>query len=799
MVTPCDPGTVPFHSHAPTSPPIPTGPLNPTGLHLPLAAPGLQPLPRTDNIGSSQLSREEQEVMFSTLEAIFQRAEEAEGGVGVSELRPLSTDVDEEYRTSGGRNVDALRGVRNILDQMWWSESEFMTKAAEVLADGSRDPEWRIPYGEAGVLDFFLRVVATEGVEHNLMYHSLRLVGNSCADTETDANRARVVSQNYTLSIIKQLRDLNLAKIVVPVIYNVCVDYGMPPPSSWIRSLAESVREPAQQQAANNGLNNELINLLCDRRFLEAGGRNVVGYASRLIELIVSLPNGTNMSPENAVETLFGLTADPDTDLEDFLTLISSAVAHLSDVRFQRYMIAQRSLEKPLSILVESYSRFSQSDDLVPSISSLDISSLTPRPEVPEDEKLLSRMRFNLIESLSEISSIPEFAPTYPLDSPLIGSLRMWLTVPHTQLQVCACVMLGNLARSDDICWTMVHDFRIHEPLIAILEDGSDPQALHAVIGFLKNLALLAGNKAILGKARLLEVLSRLWALETIPHIQFAGVSLARQVISGSQENVARLLTPLSPDPDSPAHSRTYLTLLLSLHGKSDQLPTKIEIARAVTAICRTLNTSPPPTLNLDIEDLKLRLFRLHIDVGQPIAVMLGQTKWPLIRSEAWFTFALMARHPEGAAVVSHALHSSEVFKTLVETVTGMQFTLEALGGVDEEALFDSTILNEEPTQEEAMNQSDRQKKKESEEQMARIDRENAIVLVNELLKNNSGHLAPIHCQILQDILHNKSVAQGSYDEFMERAKASWEARPGPEHGCPLDKGGEGGGSYDTF
>ena len=242
------------------------------------------------------------------------------------------------------------------------------------------------------------------------------------------------------------------------------------------------------------------------------------------------------MSPENAVEILFSVATDPETDLEDFLTLISSATAHLSDIRFQRYMIAQSSLETPLSILVDSYSRFSESDGLVPSISGLDISSLTPRSEEPENEKLLSHMRLTLIESLSEISAIPEFATAYPLESPLIGSLRMWLTVPHTQLQVCACIMLGNLARSDDICRTMVHDFHIHEPLIAILEDGSDPQALHAAIGFLKNLALLAENKAILGNARLLEVLSRLWALETTPHIQFAGATLARQVISGSRK-----------------------------------------------------------------------------------------------------------------------------------------------------------------------------------------------------------------------------------------------------------------------
>jgi hypothetical protein len=77
-----------------------------------------------------------------------------------------------------------------------------------------------------------------------MMLYSLRLIGNSCADTgirspdadvvsistylEIDANRARVISQNYTLPIIKQLRNPGLAKIAVLVIYNICVDYGMP-------------------------------------------------------------------------------------------------------------------------------------------------------------------------------------------------------------------------------------------------------------------------------------------------------------------------------------------------------------------------------------------------------------------------------------------------------------------------------------------------------------------------------------------------------------------------------------------
>ena len=41
----------------------------------------------------------------------------------------------------------------------------------------------RIPLGDAQILNFFLNVVAAEGVHLNLMSQALRLIGNACADT----------------------------------------------------------------------------------------------------------------------------------------------------------------------------------------------------------------------------------------------------------------------------------------------------------------------------------------------------------------------------------------------------------------------------------------------------------------------------------------------------------------------------------------------------------------------------------------------------------------------------------------
>lgn len=78
--------------------------------------------------------------MFSSLNAVFERAEEAEGGVGVNELRAAS-DIAHDHGTREDQ-LRALKDVRGILDQMWWCNSNFLVTAAEVLADGSRDCEF---------------------------------------------------------------------------------------------------------------------------------------------------------------------------------------------------------------------------------------------------------------------------------------------------------------------------------------------------------------------------------------------------------------------------------------------------------------------------------------------------------------------------------------------------------------------------------------------------------------------------------------------------------------------------------
>jgi hypothetical protein len=88
-----------------------------------------------------QIPLEKQSAMLATLEAVFESAEEAEGGIGVSELRSWSVDSD----LGELPRVESLRRVTDILNQMWASNSGFLDRSAEVLADASRKREQITP------------------------------------------------------------------------------------------------------------------------------------------------------------------------------------------------------------------------------------------------------------------------------------------------------------------------------------------------------------------------------------------------------------------------------------------------------------------------------------------------------------------------------------------------------------------------------------------------------------------------------------------------------------------------------
>lgn len=49
---------------------------------------------------------------------------------------------------------------------------------ADIVEEG-----WRLPFGETGILDVVMNIIASPGIDDDLAKQSLRIVGNSCIDT----------------------------------------------------------------------------------------------------------------------------------------------------------------------------------------------------------------------------------------------------------------------------------------------------------------------------------------------------------------------------------------------------------------------------------------------------------------------------------------------------------------------------------------------------------------------------------------------------------------------------------------
>ncbi|TGJ86577.1 hypothetical protein E0Z10_g2204 [Xylaria hypoxylon] len=617
------------------------------------------------------------------------------------------------------QRAKALGRVADIAQNLWKTEpgSPDLDILARRAGDAARVEENRTPLGESGLLEFFCSVVSTQGVRSTLIVQCLRIIGNSSADK--DENRARVVASGCLPSIVSLLNDDSILAYVIPVLFNICVDY-----------------EPAQKAIYQAGINPELISLVSGPRL--EGAAPLMSYISKLLGFVATQEPEANLVHPATPFVLLSLANNQPSpiDIEDFLGQASVALTYLSQEQFQQSFLETRG---SINLILQTFSTACEDSDA---------------SQDPDDEPQLKQVQAAFTATLADLSAQPLFASSCPLDGPEVQTLQDWISTPHIPLRSAACLTLGNIARSDEKCIYLVQQRGIHKPLIKSLTDPENVDAglLHSILSFLKNLAIPAENKPILGNAGLLEtdVLPRIWDLDTQTQVQFDAVSLTRLLLVGCLENVHRICAPLAEDAASPLHARSKLHLLIDLNARSDQEPTQMETARAITTVCRVLHSldsphtpqskiptdSPPSTTATPAESLKA-FYSTHSTITDAMQRLIQQTKFPALRSEQLFVFALMARTSEGAAAVARAMHHAELVSAIVEIVTGEQATptptSTSTSNVESDQTPPSSLSDiaqlanleaQAPTTTPGTQKS-----------MRDVDRENALVLIAELLQ----------------------------------------------------------------
>ncbi|KAL8791104.1 MAG: hypothetical protein Q9213_000311 [Squamulea squamosa] len=439
--------------------------------------------------------------------------------------------------------------------------------------------------------------------------------------------------------------------------------------------------------------------------------------------------------PDDSVQTVVKLLQGDGVELDDMLLIVNMISTFLQHERFQQHFVEHDLVNTLLKTI----------DMSIPADRDL-------------DEEVLSFQRA-VTQILSDISATGAFAKRYPIDSPFVHDLIERLASPQQQLQICSCLVLGNLARSDAACRDMVNRLNLHDRLLEIMDDQkTHPQALFAALGFLRNLALPAENKPIIGTQRSTKVISSFWSVDVNPQIQHASVALLRQLLNGCIGNVRWLLESLSPDPDSPAYEKTYLSLLLLLFRRTDDVATKFETGRTVATICRCISSSSqglPPESTTAIWH---RLYGMHLDIATPLAMMISQSRFPVLRSEGWFALALMARLDEGSAAVSEVFQQLDVFGVLVSTITGQTATSTERPATATMSGSDSSGSSIDRSPEQV-------------QEMKAKDRENALVLVNELLRHTGDNLSDIRRSVMEDLLRGPQSPEHA-QELMSRAQS---------------------------
>ncbi|KAK4033302.1 hypothetical protein C8A01DRAFT_50091 [Parachaetomium inaequale] len=597
--------------------------------------------------------------------------------------------------------------LKEVLAALKDESEDGLAAVVEKLADGARDVLWRLPLGESGLLEFVLSAVpVTKEPQHPLNKQALRLVGNACADC--DDNRARVVSsgalRSFIVEILKDPGEAPLLPFATVAALNFCLDYNTEP------------------KVANPNTPALLLGLATSERY--------------------------------------------DVDLDAFMEICAPALAYLTFQDFQPVLVENGGIELLQLAFYQLYTRFDIAD---------------------ADPDTASQLKQTLVGWLASSRPVSHLQTAACLS---LGNLSRSDESSAALLQRVQEPLIDILTRA-------IPPTLSQQPPKP--QTSAPPlQLTHAALSFLKNLAIPQVNKPLLGAALLdpaNPLLPRLWtSTRTQPQLQFTAVSLTRLLLANCPANIRHICTPTpASNPQDTSNSTSNLALLTATAASADEDPIKIEAARAVSQVCRALHSSGPAAAELldpswtwssstaaekeneeSDPDPLARFYTTHAPktITPSLHLLLTHPRFPALHSETIFVLALMARssssspnsggthtalqvlqRPTPASQNNGAAAAAAGWQVIAKAITGSEsaeiaalFTSSRVEEVKDDEAEKKEVedgvtverLSLEPQQ------VDVQGQKQQPARVAKMDRENGMVLVAELLRQFPEKLASL-------------------------------------------------------
>ncbi|KAH7088185.1 GTP binding protein-like protein [Paraphoma chrysanthemicola] len=555
-------------------------------------------------------------------------------------------------------------------------ENETLEKIYQAFGTAvGRKKEWQRPFREDGVLSLALEDLPSIDAPTNLKKQYLRVIGNSVADNDT--NREIVVKELEKLIALLEIDDLSTIALIV--LFNLCNDFDL-----------------AQATAAALRLDATISTKLASQEIPE----EATDYAVDLLSWTTGKLTAEQLKDDTSLQ-LFAhlLKVALDYDEDHYHEYVAILVHYIQDPEFQSKIATPTYLDDLITLMLDFEERLTQSspEDMQAVFREL---AITKHDETSPSEETSVILLSQLINGISSLSASDAFAASFNIQSPTVERMPAKLAYLATDRpsSVCACVMLGNLAMSDEICIAMVHNMQLHLPLRDIFFFSKHSALLYAALGFLRHLAFPEQNRTELGDARIIEASQRFLAMypdrETVPYVDDPVVrgeigALLAKLVTNNPKNIERVVMyrvgehrgePGELPLRSVSNGPTCLGNLIEQSLEPTRpLPStsmknlSIEAGRTIVNILRYLGrTQPNEALNVDA--VRERMLEIT-NIATPLAKLVRQRFYAEARSEGLLGLGLIAQSSGGAARVIQAIKEDpgllEAIKDFAEGTDG--------------------------------------------------------------------------------------------------------------------------------
>jgi hypothetical protein len=416
--------------------------------------------------------------------------------------------------------------------------------------------------------------------------------------------------------------------------------------------------EPANIQAAEARLDRTITRHLAIDDIPEEAIDFATTIVNRTTEKLTPLQLGDSTSMAVFNDILRTAAQYDEDHCQDYVALI---VHYLQDPEFQQKVAHPDVVQRLLELLLDLEFNELTKDEVQTVMQELGTQS-NPNETASEETSVILMVR--LVNSVAALSATDAFVKSFTLESRIVHTLKEKLiSAQATPSTVCACVMLGNIATSDNVCIDMVQKLGLHEALIKILATRKEQALLYAAAGFMRHLTFPESNRPILGGAGLIETCCHLFGNVQDPAVRGEGAAILCKLVTDCLSNVDRvvhnslppniMLAPL-PDvmvPDNAKYLHHVVTQALSPSAPLPSTSMKnpmIELGRTLIAILRYIRR---PTSEGDLDEMARYFFDVPA-VARPVARLVRQRFYADARSEGLLGLGLMAQTPEGAACV---------------------------------------------------------------------------------------------------------------------------------------------------